>query len=217
MKVIVVGGGRTAIELARQLDDDEVVLITEDADQARAAATALDIVVVAGDPTDRWVLEDAGAHDADVLVALDDADRRNLMAAQIARRLGVRRVVAVVHAPESRAVFAALGIHAVVSAAEVLASLVRQQSEFDGVLTALALHRGRLSVLQLRLPDDSPAVGCSLTDLPLPKGALVIALVRADEVSVPNGAMVLCADDEILVAVHKAAQDEALSVLLGAS
>ena len=219
MNVVVVGGSRIAFELARQLsrDDDNVVLVTADPERARASLADWDVVIVAGDPTDWWVLEDAGTREADVLVALTEADRRNLMACQLARKLGARRVVAMVQAPDSRPLFAALGIHAAVSGAEVLASLVRQQSEFDGVLAALAMHRGRLSIVQVRLPKDAPSVGCSLAQLALPQGSLVVALVREDQITVPNGTRVLRAHDEVLIAAHRDVQAEALTALLGAS
>jgi len=87
---------------------------------------------VVGNGIDVEVLRAAGVDRADLFLALTDGDNRNLMSAQIAARLGARRVVARVYDPVRSEIYSAMGITTIspiVKGAERLFQLVVERTE----------------------------------------------------------------------------------------
>ncbi len=65
------------------------------------------------------------------------------------------------------------------------------------------------------MADDSPANGCDLAQLALPRDSTVVAVIRESHVIVPRGDTMLHAGDEILVLTTPDAEDEVVRTLLG--
>jgi len=74
-----------------------------------------------------------------------------------------------------------LGVSPTVSAVEVLGAVVEQESVFSGITERLSLASGKVSILEVRLPHDAPAVGRTLSQLALPDGATALDAARAIE------------------------------------
>ena len=217
MRAVVAGGGPVGYFVAQELhrDGHEVTVVCPDRADAEAVAQRLMVTALHGDPSDPVVLDDAGASDVDVFVALCGYDPATLVACKLARARGARRVVALVNAPGSRALFEALGFRDVVSSAEVLGSLIRQETGFQGLLAQLSLRRGGLSLLEVRLPERAPGLGRPIAELPLPADALIVGVLRGESVLVARGPLVLEEGDELLIAARAGAQDALLKALIG--
>jgi trk system potassium uptake protein len=216
IRAVVVAGGHVAFYLCRSLRRRgyEVVLVSSDAATA-AKVAALDVTVCLGDGTVADVLEDAGAGSADELIALGERDADTLTICQLARlRFRVPRVLAVVQDPESVEVFRALGIESAFSAVRVLVRVIEERASFSGVQRLEPMADGRIELSEVLLPDDSPALGISLTELPLPRGALIAYVLRAGEVIVPHGGTCLAAGDRVLLVTPSSQQRAALATLL---
>ena len=81
MKIIVVGGGFTGVQLAKRLINEkvDVTLIDNDEDTARHAANRLDCTVIQADGNSLETLEDAGIAKANALVCVTDDDEVNMI------------------------------------------------------------------------------------------------------------------------------------------
>lgn len=218
MRVLLVGSGRQAYFLARRFLDlrHHVTLVVAEPDDAQRLARALDgVTVVLGDGARPDVLDDAGALQADALVAATTEDDRNLVACQIARRVfSVRRTIAVVKDPENEEVFRRLGVDATVSVTDLLVGMVARETVSNDIRRLEAFVGGRILVTDLCLPADAPAVGSTLSEIGATHG-LVAAVLREGRVFVPRGETRLEAGDQLVVITPPESQDSLLARLLG--
>ncbi len=200
MRVFIIGGGKRSYFVIRSIlsKGHTVTVIDKDAEECRHFARRLKAIVVHGDGTVPGVLENAELADADMFLALTPNDEDNLVACQIAlRQFRVRSVFAVVNDPENEKVFHDLGISSTFSTTSKIASLIEQQTQVDGITNLEPVVDGRLTLAELRIEADSPAVDRRLKELRLPTGSLVVSVLRDDKVIVPDGSTALAAGDRI--------------------
>ena len=114
MNVVIVGCGRTGAFLAELLDKGGNAVAIVDVDRAGFKRLPADFKgnPVLGDGTDMDILRSAGVEQADAFLALTQGDNRNLMAAQIAKKVfGVKQVIAKVNDPIRAATYRGQGIY----------------------------------------------------------------------------------------------------------
>jgi trk system potassium uptake protein TrkA len=218
MRIILVGGDKTAFYLARQLSAKKhnVTLIHHDAGRAKELARHANARIVLGEGTDRSVLEEAGARRADVVMALTPHDQDNLICCQMASRLyNVPRTIALANDPDNEEIFERLGVTVVFSATRVIVSLIEQQASFDEIIALMPLAEGKINVSDVHLDAESPAVGKPLQDLNLSNDTLIACIIRDGEPLIPRGHDRLQADDHVLVISHPETQDADLRLITG--
>jgi trk system potassium uptake protein TrkA len=189
--------------------NNEVTLIEDDralCDKLRAHSKAR---VVQGDACNPVVLEEANALKADVLVAVAGEDQVNLVIALLAKRhFDVPRVVARINEPDNEWLFTdRWGVDVAVSASSTLLSLIQEATSVADTVRLVTLPKAGVRVIETTLDATSSAVGQTLSELGLPPGCIVGAVVRAGQPKVPGGAFVLEVGDEVLV-ISEAATEE---------
>lgn len=218
MRVIIIGGSKTVYFLARQFVRRKyhVTIINRDPNRAREIAQQTKATVVLGDGTDVNRLEEAGARQADVLLAVTNHDQDNLIACQIAQKMfGVPRTIALVNDPDNEDIFKQLGVNIAFSATRIIGSILDQETDFEDVLALMPLARGRINVTEVRLHPESPAVGKTLLELDISENSLVACIIRSEEVIVPRGSTRLEANDHLLLISQPQHQTHDLEILCG--
>lgn len=220
MRVIIIGGSQTVYYLARQFMRRRVhvTIINRDPARSRELVTETKATVILGEGTNIDRLEEAGAREADVLLALTSYDQDNLIACQIAqRKFGVPRTIAMVNDPDNEAVFRELGVNVAFSAARIIGTILDQETAFEEITSLMPLANGRLNVTDVRLDADSPSVGKTLIDLELTEGSLIACIIRNEEVIVPRGSTRLEVDDHLVLISEPEKQQHDLCILCGHS
>lgn len=184
MNILILGAGEVGAHLARVLSSTcHVVLIDRDEEALASVEDGLDVLTVMGDITHRKALEQAGAAEAAMVVAVTGSDDANLVGAALAAELGANRTVARVddasfYRTNSGVESGVLGIHAVLCAARLvgdeLVRLITQESA-DSV-TSFA--RNALSVATIQVRESHPVWGKSTASLPLEKDCQLALVVR---------------------------------------
>lgn len=218
MRIILVGGDKTVYFLARQFVQRKyhVTIINRDPVRGRELVEHTKATVVLGDGTDTSRLEEAGARQADAVLALTSHDPDNLIICQIAaRRFGVPRTVAIVNDPDNEDVFQRLGVNVAFSATRIIGSLIEQETDFDNITTLMPLARGRINISDVRIDADSPSVGKTLTELDLASDSLVACILRVDDVIVPRGGATIEANDHLILISQPHNEQHDLQVLCG--
>ncbi|MEM2874475.1 MAG: TrkA family potassium uptake protein [Candidatus Hadarchaeales archaeon] len=200
MYVVVVGGGRIGSKLAERLSQrgHTVVIVEKDEKRAHELAGELDVLVINGSGAELDVLKDAGVEKADVLVALTEADEVNLMACELARKLGVPKVIARVNDDEHARMFEEMGVDIAISLPSAAVMLFEKAVTGTGVYGLLGIGGGKGEVVEVTVGPKSKAVGKALKDLNV-RGCTFAMITRGDELIPPKGDTVIEVGDLVTI------------------
>lgn len=218
MYIIIIGGGKVGYYLAKSLiyTDNEVLVIEKDAKKCATIAEELGSIVLQGDGCDPRVLKEAGMSRADVVVAVTGGDEVNLVACQIAKRyFNVPRTVARINNPKNETIFKRLGIDATVSSTDAILAQIEQQLPAYALVHLLSLRGAGVEFLEIKITEDSPAVGKPLKDLGIPQDVLLPLVLRAGKSIIPYGGTVLEPGDEVIALTSPQSVGTLRSILLG--
>ncbi len=217
MYVVVVGGGQTGSKLAKRLADrgHNLVIIEKDERRAHELAAELDVLVIHGSGADVDVLKDAGADKADVLVAVTQADEVNLMACELAKKMGVPRVIARVNDEKHVRMFEELGVDVAVSLISAAVVMFEKAVAGPGVYGLLGIGGGRGEVVEVTVGQNSKAAGRKLKDLNVPKDCTLAMICRGDELIPPRGETEIKVGDMVTIVGKTGAVMKIVRVLRG--
>lgn len=212
MRVILVGGGKVGAFLARELAKSAhvVTVIEQSHNHAVTLADDAKILVLEGDGTDVALLEAADVHRADWVLAVTGYDEVNLVACQVALTLGAKKVLARLNNPLNRPTFDALDVP-VVAVTDVMANLMSREVSVPELRHVTLLGRGEIAVYEVEIPQgvqERP-----VPELRLPKGALLVARVRGDEVKVPTATTTVKPGDQVTAVSSVDLEDEVRQAL----
>ena len=200
MYVVIIGGGRVGKDLAKLLlpEGHDVVLMEKDERLAEQLSKEFDALIIEGDGTDLDYLKDAGLNKADVLVAVTGDDKTNLIACQLAKRMfKVPTVIGRVNKPKNEGVFSSLGIENTVSTTR--ASSMQIKNNIGDSRTVLTVGERDAQLLEFNVTEESPVSHKKIKHAGLPKGAIIVDIVRGENSVIPDGNTQLKPDDIVTV------------------
>jgi trk system potassium uptake protein TrkA len=180
------GGGNIGLRLARALENNYQVKLIEYSSAAteQLAQTLHRTLVLTGDATDEELLESENAGEMDVFCAVTNDDETNIMSCLLAKRMGARKVIALINRSSYANLLQAGQIDIAISPAQAtIGSLLAHVRRGDCVAVH-SLRRGAAEALELIAHGDaqsSHVVGRRVDELKLPKGATIGAVVRRHE------------------------------------
>lgn len=198
---MIMGGGKVGSFLAEMLEakGHRVAVIERNRELCEHLAARTSAMVIQGDGCDLRTQEEAETHKADVFAAVTGDDDNNLVACQLARtHFQVPRAVARVNNPNNEKLFNRLGIEAI-SSTTVIAQLIEERTTVGDIVTLFAMKKGKLMVVELDLPEDRcRSCEVPLRDLGLPRGCVLVSIIRGEEVIIPQGSSVLQPGDTVI-------------------
>ena len=203
MRIVIAGAGNVGVYLATDLSRrrHQVVLLEQDSDIAtKAKASLRGSTVIHGDACEPWVLERAETARADVMVAATGDDEDNLVISLLAKQeFAVPRVIARVNHPDNEWMFNEMwGVDVAMSPPHILASVIEEATSVGDLVKLFRLEQGRVALVEVTLPADSPMVGKHIYDLRLPHDCVLVAVVRDGHVIIPEPETPLTAGDEVM-------------------
>ncbi|HUR60737.1 MAG TPA: Trk system potassium transporter TrkA [Candidatus Thermoplasmatota archaeon] len=208
-RVMVAGGTRIGIQLARLLEQSkrDVVLVEKDPELARAAGERLQkALVVQGDVTDRNVLIQENVDTFDAFIGATKVEEYNVLGALIAKQLGVPLTVVMINQPELKGILESLDIDLAVAPRLSTVGAILQQ--VHGGAEEVALQNvGGERLMVLKVGDAASAVGQKIKSIPFPDGSTLVAIVRGEQVVLPRGEdTVEAGDTAIAFSAHVSAE-----------
>jgi len=191
-RVMIAGGGNIGLRLAHALEEHYSVRVIEH-NKRRCELLAAKLggaLVLNGDTTDEELLEDENVAEMDLFVAVTNDDENNIMSSLLAKRMGARRVVALINRRAYVDLLQSGQIDIAISPAHVVA--------------VHSLRRGAAEALEAVVHGDRES--CKVTDrrveeIDLPPGTTIGAVVRGDEVIMAHHDTLIRVDDHVIVFV----------------
>ena len=200
--VMILGGGKLGDYLCGLLlkDNIEVLVVEKDYDKAMSLKERHpDAVVIHGDGTDFNVLEEEVIHSYDAFVGATGIDETNILMALSMKEEGITKSVAKISRVNFIGVLDKLNLDATFNPSFITASLILKLIRGKDALAINLMYDGNTEVAEIKLHDDLKVLDTQLTDLGLPEGILIAAIVRGQDVLIPNGRSRLHRGDRIIV------------------
>ncbi len=201
-RVAIMGGSTIGLRLAQALEGKVRSVKLFERNEARAEALAAKLAkakVVCRDASSRVSLEQEHIDSVDVFVSATRDDEKNIMAGVLAKEVGARNVVGVVHQPDFAGLVNRLGIDLAVTPRACFANRILKLVHQDQVTSLAVLSEGQIEVLEFEVGDGTPALGQQLKDFKLGEGALIAAILRGDTLIVPSGEDAIQAGDSVIL------------------
>ena len=205
MKIIIAGGGKIGHSVAAILADEghDVTVIDHDAELIAQLSNTLDVICVEGSAANADTLREAGAAEADLLLAATQTDEVNMVCGISARHLGAKHVIARIRDPEylSQKTFLreALGLDLIVNPDYECAKEIARILRFPSAVRVDTFSKGSVEIVEHRVAEGSVLDGLQLKDLGAALGVKVLVSVveRGGDALIPNGVFALRAGDRL--------------------
>ena len=206
-RLMLAGGGKVGLRLARQIHDQyQLKLIETSRTRCDYLATQLpgDVLVLNGDGTDEDLLGDENVQEMDLFLALTSDDEDNIMSCLLAKRLGARRVLAVINRRAYADLVQGTQIDIAISPAQAVIGELLAFVRRGDVEAVHSLRRGAAEAMEAIVRGDRKTcrmAGRRVDEVGLPKGAQVGAIVRG--LHRPDGSEAGAdAKPEVIIAHH---------------
>jgi trk system potassium uptake protein TrkA len=183
-RIMIAGGGKVGLRLARQLRGEVQMKILEYS-RARCdyLATQLpsDVLILNGDSTDEELMADENVQDMDLFLALTSDDEDNIMACLLAKRMGARRVLALINRKAYADLVQGTTIDIALSPAHAVIGELLAYVRRGDVEAVHSLRRGAAEALEAVVRGDKGScriAGRRIEEIALPRGAQIGAIVR---------------------------------------
>ncbi|HEY7675343.1 MAG TPA: Trk system potassium transporter TrkA [Burkholderiales bacterium] len=205
-RVMIAGGGNIGLRLARAIERDYAIkLIEYNKRRCEFLSSRLDrTLVLHGDVTDEALLEAENVGDMDLFVAVTNDDENNIMSCLLAKRMGARRVVALINRRSYVDLLQAGQIDIAISPAQATIGTLLAHVRRGHITQVHSLRRGAAEALEAVVHGDRDScrcVGRKIEEIDLPKGAAIAAVVRGDTVIMAHHDTVVMAEDHVIVFV----------------
>ena len=205
MKIVIVGAGKLAYYLIRELESVvDIVIIDKDPEAAMKFADDSVSEVINGDGSSYPVLKEA-CEDAHMIVALTNQDETNLIACQIAKKhFGVSKAFARVNNPKNRHIMEHVGVDRAFSGTQILASMIEQEIDFEGLRIVHRIKNSDHVLIEFVLSGNSDACGKSMMEYKFIHGSRVVVMAGDDGNTItPVGDTVMHAGDQMMMVCSK--------------
>jgi len=208
MKIIILGAGQVGGSLALSLanENNDITLVDTDPVVLQDIQDRADLRTIVGEASHPSVLSQAGAKDADMIIALTNSDETNMVACQVAYTLfhtptKIARIRAVEYLSYSDLfVQEALPVDVLISPEHLISQYIQRLIEHPGSLQVLDFAEGNIKLLAMRAESEGPLIGKRLHDIweAMPETeAKVVAIYRNNDPIELNEDAEIQAEDEV--------------------
>jgi trk system potassium uptake protein len=205
-RIMIAGGGHIGRCLAQALQNDyQVKVIESDRRRATRLADILDeAIVLHGEASDAELLQNENIEHADVFCAVSDDDEANILACMQAKRMGVKQVMALIARTAYVDLIEGGPINIAISPQYATIGSILAQVRRGDIVSVHSLRRGAAEAIEVVAHGDeksSKVVGRKLSDIKLPKGTTIGAVVRGDKVMIANEDVQVETEDHVILFV----------------
>lgn len=203
-RVTIAGGGNIGERLAEKLEGRHQVKLIE-ADEARCRYLAERLtrtIVLHGRSTRKRLLVEESIEDCDIYCALTNNDEDNIMSSLLAKRLGAHKVLTLITDPAYVDLIQGGDIDVALSPQQITIGSILAYIRRGDMVRAYSLRRGAAEAIEAIVHGDertSRIVGCRVSDIKLPSGVTIGAVIRGKEVIMGHRDATIETDDHLIL------------------
>ncbi|MBR2236113.1 MAG: Trk system potassium transporter TrkA [Prevotella sp.] len=211
--VIIMGGGKTSVRAALTLPDNMHAKIIESSYERCERLNQLidrsNVMIIHGDGRDLGLLHEEGIKNTQAFVSLTGNAETNILACLTAKKLGVRKTIAMVENLDYVSMAEGLDIGTIINKKTVAASHIFQMMMRADVRNMRTLMLADSEVAEFVAVDGSRVTKNPVKALGLPRGIAIGGLVRGKQGLLVNGNTQIEAGDSVIVFCHRHMLDSA--------
>jgi len=204
VRVVIVGAGEVGSNVAASLaDSHEVVVIDLDSDRVEALTYSLDVLPVEGDGSSLKTLREAGVEEADMVIACTDDDETNIVTCGTVQTVSDAFTIARVRTTKYLDTWenseGALGVDLMVGTNLLAAESIVRVIGLPAAEDVDRFGDGLVQMAEFPIDDDSPVTGKSVAEADTFDSLTFAAIIRDEEVVIPDGETCLLDGDDLVV------------------
>lgn len=199
--MMILGGSRIGVRIANELQNEvNVKLVDYDADKAYRLAEMLDkTLIINEDGRDTEAMMEEDLSNMDAFVAVTGRSETNILAAMLAKRMGVKKVIAEVENINYISLAESVGVDTIINKKLVTASNIFRFTMTTEVQTIKCLTGSQAEVMEFIVKPNSPATKEPIRDLGMPDDSIIGGVVRGDRVFIAVDDTQINAYDRVVV------------------
>jgi len=200
--ILIVGGGEMGAAIASTLDGRKLNVKIMDMDGERCKELAVmlkKVVVIRGDGTDRDLLREERAEDADMMIAVTGDEESNVLISLLAKNLGTKRTITRVSKLSYMPVVCSIGLDTVINPRMSAVRAILQYIRRGKIISVVPLREEHAEAIEAEALETSDIVNVPLSQVKFPEGAIVGAVIRGEEIIIPKGETIIKANDRLII------------------
>jgi K+ transport systems, NAD-binding component len=200
--VMIIGGGHIGYIVAEELEQMGLAPKLIEYDEARAEWLAERLgktIVIHGDALDRDLLEEESIGDMDHFLAVTNDDEVNILSSLVAKKYQVPHIITLVNRGVYSDLMRQIGLDVTISPRLTTAAYILRHVRRGRILGMSTLGDGSLEVIDVEALETSDILNKPLRRIKFPPDTVVGAIVRGDEVIIPNGDTRIIPHDHVMI------------------
>ena len=200
-RAMIVGAGRVGRYAASTLEGRmRITLFEESRPRCEEVAALLkDTLIINGDATDIELLKEEGLQNMDAFIAVTNSSETNVLTCLHAKRLGVRRTIALVENTGFISLSQDIGIDTIINKKLITASYISRFIVKGDAVRSKWLSGTNAELMEFSVGKWAPATRKPLRDLDLPQGATIGGIIRGQQTLFPTRDTQIKAKDRVVV------------------
>jgi trk system potassium uptake protein TrkA len=215
-KAIIMGGGIIGLMLSELLEKKGIAvkIIEKRQDRCETLASRLNkVVVLHGDGTGQELLKEENIQDTDYFVAATNDEGANILGALLAKQLGAKKVISLINRVDYAHLISTVGIDGVINPRHAAISKILHYIRKGKIISATPLYDERAEIFEVIALPTSEITNNPLKNINIPRGTIVGAIVRGDEVIIPEGNSVVFPGDHVIIFTLRSAIPQVEKIL----
>ena len=207
--VIIIGGGKIAYYLSKQLSTQgiKVKIIEKDKNRCQVLAEKLPYVtIIHGDGSDDELLNEEGIENTDAVLALTGLDEENIVLSLSAKSLYHKKTIAKVTRMNYTGLSDVLKVDSIVAPKKIVASQIiryvraKMNKDHDSaVKTLYKIVDGEVEAVEFKVTEHFKFLHKTINEMKIKEHVLVAAIIRKNEVIVPKGNTAMELNDYVII------------------
>jgi len=202
-RIFILGGGDTALMLAELLEKkgvDVIKIIEKKQGRCDIVASRLDkSICLHGDGTSQDLLKEENIQDADYFVAVTNDEEANILSALLAKELGAKKAISLINKADYNHLVPIIGIDGVMNPRRASIGKILHFIRKGKVISATPLGDEKVEAVEFIALETSDITNTPLKDIDFPKGTIIGAIIRDDELIIPKGDSVILPGDHVIL------------------